>query len=342
RTARPRTTGRRAARASRPEPGWPDRTGAPFRPRTRTWGGRRGTRATDGAPGPPRTARCPLRSPLIHLHGGLTGRGSVQRLVPAGLFCVHLQPLERQAVDRRWAEPGDCRPVLGRPVAPVLVEAVFGKTAMVPLHDPIPGHLRHHGGGRHRRTHRVALLDREVGQLDGPEPEAVAQHEVGPDLEPVHRLAEQLQVRHVESPMVDPPGERPAYGHRHGLGPDPFEPQVPLERGELLRVPEALDDESVWEDDRRGDQEAGQRAAARFVHPGDQPEPLGTQAPLVQVDVSYNPWSHRIRDRGHTVTKTRPITLSNGIIPRENRESREFVRLSPMTNRLSAGTLIGP
>ncbi len=146
----------------------------------------------------------------------------------------------------------------------------------------------------------------------------------------------------MKPPVVDPPGERTAHGDRHGLGPDPFEPAVPLRRGELLRVLEALDHESVGEDDRRGDQRTGQRAPAGFVHSGDQPEPLGAQAPLVQVDVSYNPWSHRIRDGGHTVTKARPITLSNGIIPRENRESREFVRLSPMTNRLSAGTLIGP
>jgi hypothetical protein len=46
-----------------------------------------------------------------------------------------------------------------------------------------------------------------------------------------------------------------------------------------------------------------------------------------------------MRDGGQMITKARPTTLEMGMNPRLVRESLEFVRLSPMTKRLSGGTV---
>ena len=141
--------------------------------------------------------------------------------------------------------------------------------------------------------------------------------------------------------MVDACGHRAADRDGHRLGDDPHVGPLALQCREHLRVGDPVEIETRREDHRCRNEGAGQGAAAGLVGAADESEALLAQVPLVAVQVGRRYPSHRIRDGGQMITKARPTMSPSGIGPRPNRESFEFVRLSPMTKTWSAGILVG-
>ena len=97
-------------------------------------------------------------------------------------------------------------------------------------------------------------------------------------------------------------------------------------------------------DDHGGrDERAGERAAARLIGARDPSEALGAQGGLVALEVRR--YSHPHLDGGNTITNAFPITASSGTSPTptggSKRESPEWARLSPSTNSMPSGTVVG-
>src|SRR5207253_3663898 len=108
----------------------------------------------------------------------------------------------------------------------------------------------------------------------------------------------QRPVGDVKPSMVDPSGERLAHGYRDGPCPNPAEPFVPLEWGELLRIVQPVDVEVARKDDRGRKERPGQRSTSGLVGPRDEREAGRAQLALIAVEIGYSPCSHRTLEGG--------------------------------------------
>ena len=94
------------------------------------------------------------------------------------------------------------------------------------------------------------------------------------------------------------------------------------------------------------DERTRQRPPSGLIGAGDTTEPLGAQRGLVALEVCRDSrYSHPHLEGGNTITNAFPITASSGTKPTptggSKRESPEWARLSPSTNSMPSGTVVG-
>src|SRR5262245_56965964 len=279
----------------------------------------------------------------------MLSRGPESRVVEEPRELRLTDPREAQPVDRGGAQTAERSAMHGRAVPLVVREVERGVSAMQAAHDAIARDLRHDRRRGDARRDHVALLHTERGTRHLADREPVREDVVGRWLERADASAQQRQVAPMEPAGVEHAGLDLA-DDEQARGDDPFALLLALLRGQELRVAEAGAIETLGEDDGGRHQRTRECAAPDLVHPGDPPEPVGTQRRLVSIQVlvyshPHRLYSHPHRLGGHTITNAFPITLSTGTYPTPcgggNRESPECARLSPNTKSLPSGTVTG-
>lgn len=178
--------------------------------------------------------------------------------------------------------------MLGRAVALVASEAVAGKGAVQPLHQPIPCHLGADRSRGHRQAARVRLdegsVDRPVGAIVWKR-QSVHDDVIRPYREPV-KGPEHGEPRGAHDAVpVNGPWTREGDTHRDRQVPDADLPATSFAGREPLGVRNAPQQAAVAVRDRRQDDGGGGDRSrpgptSRLVHTRDAAQPTGEELPL--------------------------------------------------------------
>ena len=188
---------------------------------------------------------------------------------------------------------------------------------MQPAHDPVPGHLGDHRGGRDARCHPVALPHGEARDLEAVDAEPVGEHVRGAYGQPGEGATQGLDVGDVHAERVavagrehhDRPGQR-AVEHLGVAGLAPG-------RCQQLGVGQPGDDPppTVGKHRGGGHQRTGTGTTPGLVDAGDRVEPGASQRPLVAVQPRVSadgrsPGQHAHRSRAYDPSRAGSSKIS--------------------------------
>jgi len=158
-------------------------------------------------------------------------------------------------------------------VSPVVREVVDGVEVMIRLHQQIAVDLRHHGSRCNGDASAIALDERDLGHLEVLEEHGIEEEHVRTEGKILDRLvhgqlAGAQDVDAVDRHRLDHADGHGARARQHVAA----DGQAVVEVDEELGVVDAEERRLGVEDDARGDDRAGQTAAADLIRAGDGPK----------------------------------------------------------------------
>ncbi len=207
-----------------------------------------------------------------------------------------------QAVLRTGTVSRESLPVLGRSVPLVLLETVGGDIGGQLVEHPVALHLRDDRRGRHRRTERVAVHDRQLGNADAGNETASKSRASGWGSSDRIAILIAARLARRMSPEVDLRGRSPLRRRRRRRARGSRRETLAAVRVQALRVVESQEDAARRQDDGRRDDRAGERTASGFVDAGDARVSASRSSVSIQIEVAK---TAQLREKARRADRTR-------------------------------------